>query len=372
MCSWYDKHFHSEYKQNKSALKENTAFPAGWREVVTDLHQLMGTEGFDAGREVSLPRLRRKITEGATSGVGVRVVQQVPEWQGLLAAVDGTEASIGGAAVPKARAAALKFLRHTYLLNRAGNSQVWVHSLPLEFTDWPSVDLDNASTSGAVKTLLASSRERFSADDKKHLASAVQHALAWCQKTGIVLSTAATAGSPPSMATTEARALVKRWFSDPSVTDTVLDTYIAKLAAGFKQIIAALGRGHFVLTDFVPLRKATSADELKFFNSEAFTMRSRYEGMDVVYVENAFFGHDAGGVVHDLKNWIRIVVHELSHLVCGTTDVNGDRYAHSGIGPHAGFPGSDAVCNADSWAFFAADCAGQLTDGNRLLALRQR
>jgi hypothetical protein len=94
--------------------------------------------------------------------------------------------------------------------------------------------------------------------------------------------------------------------------------------------------------------------------------------MDVVYVENAFFGHDAGGVVHDLKNWIRIVVHELSHLVCGTTDVNGDRYAHSGIGPHAGFPGSDAVCNADSWAFFAADCAGQLTDGNRLLALRQR
>jgi hypothetical protein len=122
----------------------------------------------------------------------------------------------------------------------------------------------------------------------------------------------------------------------------------------------------------VPLRKATSAEELKFFNSEAFTMRSRYEGMDVVYVESAFFGHDPGGVVHDLKNWTRIIVHELSHLVCGTIDVNGDRYAHSGIGPHAGFPASDAVRNADSWAFFAADCAGQLTDGNRLLALQQR
>ena len=39
-------------------------------------------------------------------------------------------------------------------------------------------------------------------------------------------------------------------------------------------------------------------------------------------------------------------------------------------GPHAGFPGSAAIRNADSWAFFCADCAGVLTDGERNMALK--
>ena len=90
-----------------------------------------------------------------------------------------------------------------------------------------------------------------------------------------------------------------------------------------------------MLTDFVPLRTASTTDELRFFNSEAFTMRSRYEGMDVVYIESNFFTRDAGGVIFDQDNWTRIVVHELSHLVAGTTD-HDNRYAHSGIGVHPG------------------------------------
>ncbi len=39
-------------------------------------------------------------------------------------------------------------------------------------------------------------------------------------------------------------------------------------------------------------------------------------------------------------------------------------------GPHAGFAGSAAIRNADSWAFFCADCAGVLTDGERNMALK--
>lgn len=274
--------------------------------------------------------------------------------------------------MPKARAAALKFLRHTYLLNRSGNDKVWVHSLPLVFTDWPSHALDAAATSDAAKALLKSSDERFSAADKKNLASSVQHGMAWCQKAGIALTKAAAGGSPPSAETTAARSLVKRWFvGRDSVTEGDLNGIITRLAQGFKDLVAAVGRGHFVLTDFVPLRNATSADERKFFGSEAFTLRSRYEGMDVVYVEVYFFKHDAGGVIHDQANWTRIVVHELSHLICGTVD-HDDRYAHSGIGVHAGFPATQAANNADSWAFFAADCAGVLSSGHRAQALAER
>ena len=143
------------------------------------------------------------------------------------------------------------------------------------------------------------------------------------------------------------------------------------LATGFKSLVAAVGRGKFLLTDFVPLRTASTADELRFFNSEAFTLRSRYEGMDVVYIESNFFTRDGGGVIFDQDNWTRIVVHELSHLVAGTVD-HDSRYAHSGIGVHPGFPSSKAVNNADSWAFFAADCAGVLTAGHRLQALAER
>lgn len=100
-------------------------------------------------------------------------------------------------------------------------------------------------------------------------------------------------------------------------------------------------------------------------------MRSRYEGMDVVYVESNFFTRDSGGVIFDQDNWTRIIVHELSHLVAGTVDHHA-RYAHSGIGVHPGFSAYKAVNNADSWAFFAADCAGVLTAGHRLQALAER
>ena len=110
--------------------------------------------------------------------------------------------------------------------------------------------------------------------------------MAWCQKAGIALADASTAGTPPSAATLAARALVKRWFvGGDSVSEDDLNGFITTLSRGFKDLIAAVGQGNFALTDFVPLRNSTSADERKFFDSEAFTMRSRYEGMAVVDIE---------------------------------------------------------------------------------------
>ena len=97
--------------------------------------------------------------------------------------------------------------------------------------------------------------------------------------------------------------------------------------------------------------------------------------MDVVYIESNFFVDNVGNVLPGQTNWTRIMLHELTHLVCGTTDVpagSDSRYAWYGIGPHAGYPGSDCITNADNWAFFAADCAGALTDGPRTSALRIR
>ncbi len=92
--------------------------------------------------------------------------------------------------------------------------------------------------------------------------------------------------------------------------------------------------------------------------------------MDVVYVGSSFFA-SGGNLLDGQKNWTRILVHELTHLVCGTIDVNNGatRYAWYGIGPHAGYPASDCIRNAENWSFFAADCAAVLTAGERSTAL---
>jgi hypothetical protein len=63
------------------------------------------------------------------------------------------------------------------------------------------------------------------------------------------------------------------------------------------------------------------------------------------------------------------LVHELSHLKVFTAD---ERYRHArdattgnrlGLRPGGdpGFTMAQALNNADSWAFFAADCAGALS-----------
>ena len=365
----WSKTFKSEYDAARAEIAKNGDFEKDWRSLIKDLEQLLGAVGFDAGKEHALGKLRQKIKEGVSK-------TSISEDKGILQAVGAwTENNIGTVnADAKKRAACLKFLRHIYLQNKAGNRKVWVFSLPVEFTDWPSRYLSaNASTVGAAKTLLASSNEHFSDQQKRYLGNSTQQAIAWCQKAGIVLANAAAAsGTGPNLIRDNARTLVKRWFAETSLGEITLNTYITTLAAGFKSIIAALTKGHFVVTDWVPFRGTSDVDEADFLASEAFTFGGFGEGMDVVYIESNFFVNNAGNVVNGQTNWTRILVHELSHLVCDTEDVNNGqaRYAWYGIGPHAGYPGSDCIRNADNWAFFAADCENALTEGQRNTALK--
>lgn len=369
MPNW-DQKFKAEYDYARAKLAGDDGFAREWRPLVARLRKLMSDTGFDAGEAAALDELRLKSKQGASQ-------TRISEDEGFLKAVnawtDSPTGTIGDD--ERLRVAALKLLSHVYLLNKAGDRKVWIHSLPKDFTEWATDAFWNAgNTAPKIRTMLKTRDEQFSEQQKRYLANSVQQSLAWCQKTGIVLADAASSATGGNTSRTAARALVSRWFAEPGLSDATLDTYIATLSTGFKKVIATLNRGHFVLTDWVPLRNASVQADIDFLLSEAFTFAGNGEGLDVVYIEKSFFTRDAGGVVHDQKNWTRIVVHELTHLAAGTDDVtNGDvRYAHYGIGPHAGFPGSDAVKNADSWAFFAADCAGILTDTERAKALRIR
>lgn len=372
MIDW-DKKFKAEYDYARGWLASEQNFAERWRPLIKSLYKLMSETGLDAARAEALGDLRKRVTHGEG---GLLKSKKAHEDRAILEAV-GAWTDDGGGSVEdtkKMRAAALKLLRHTYLLNRSGNRKVWIVSLPIELHDWPSDDLNaRAGTQIAARVLLRSSSEIFSAEQKKHLASATQHSLAWCHKTNVVLGLAGkAAGGKAGGSGVNALNLVKRWFADPGTSLPDLQAYIGTLAAGFKKITATINKGHFLLTDWVPLRTASAQDEINFLNAEAFTFKAHGEGMDVVYIERSFFTNHPGNVIHGSRNWTRILVHELTHLSAGTEDVNigKARYAWYGIGPHAGFPGSAAIRNADSWAFFAADCAGMLTDSERAKALK--
>jgi hypothetical protein len=365
---WSNK-FKNEYDAAKTVLASNGNFAANWRDLIRELETLMAVGGFDAAKETALGKLRAKVYEGPSQ-------TRITEDQGILQAagawVEGNAGTLTEAA--KQRAACLKFLRHVYLQNKAGDRKVWVFSLPTAFTNWPSRHVVTTGTTvAAVKNMLAAQTEHFSDQQKRYLGNSTQQALAWCQKAGIVLANAAVAGTSVANPTRDSgRAMVRRWFADPAVTDTTLNTTISSLSDGFKKIIAMLNKGNFIVTDWVPFRGTSDVDEADFLASEAFTFAGNGEGMDVVYIESNFFVDNAGNILPGQANWTRIIVHELTHLVCGTEDVNNgqSRYAWYGIGPHAGYPGSDCVRNADNWAFFAADCAGALTDAQRNSALK--
>ena len=365
MVDWNRK-FRSEYDAAREVLASDGSFDADWQAIVAQLAQLMGHDGFDVARADALDELRRRATHGGDA-------TRVDEAEGLLRAIG--PGSDGGlvADAARRRAAALKLLRHVYLESRSGSRGVWIVALPSEFTDWPSTQFsDTAANVAGARQLLAGRREHFDVEQRRWLGVATLQGLAWCQRAAMVLADARRARGDAD-ARMQARAVVRRWFAEPGLTETALDKRVATLARGFKDIVAALNRGRFVITDWVPLRAASTGLEAEFLRTEAFAFRARSEGMDVVYVEGAFFDDIAGNVLRGQANWTRILVHELSHLVCGTHDVNNGhaRYAWSGIGPHAGYPSGETIRNADNWAFFAADCAGALTAGQRATALRK-
>jgi hypothetical protein len=92
--------------------------------------------------------------------------------------------------------------------------------------------------------------------------------------------------------------------------------------------------------------------------------RTMAETPRTIYIEQAFLHNFDVAILHDMKkNWARILLHECTHLEVKTHD---HCYAIDGLGieGHPFLTDSKALANADSWAFFAADCAGALTDND--------
>ncbi|WP_338847085.1 M35 family metallo-endopeptidase [Massilia sp. W12] len=363
----YRKNFSWQYRWVQKIIHDPTLFHKDWQDIISASKRMMTASGFAHEEANVLQRIRTKASSinpnYKTSDVAVNLLEAVNvplnSTVNLLPAAQSINVS------------ALKFLMHMYFETSSGERSVWVHSLPQEFSNWCSLQFyEKISAISSATSLLRSNSEHFTPRERMELANASGMALAWAQRTIIILANALNQKSEEHSTSLE---LIRRWFGDSSCTDQDLMQFALILSTGFKAMIATLTRGKLIFTDFISLREASTSEEIRFFKSEAFVISNRFEGMDIVYIEQAFFNPPPGGLLNGPKNWARVILHELSHLDAKTIDVpygSYARYAWAGIAPHAGFPGKEAIQNADSWAFFAADCAQALTEGERIKALR--
>lgn len=255
------------------------------------------------------------------------------------------------------KAACLKFIRHLYLIGSRGSQEVWVLSTPKAYTNFTYDELMGVKTSvDQIKNKLTDVDEQFSDETKKRFGEATQLGLAWCEAAKSVLSTASS--NPKSMEK------IKRWFAANDTSETDLNKSIASLQDGFKKVANALNRNMIIITDMPQYRSDASKNLVEAFVR---LVGGNPERPRTIYIEKAFFENYDISVLHDMKkNWARIIVHEATHSEVKTAD---KAYAWKGIAPGTKVTAANAAINADSWAFFAADCGGALTPGDIQRAL---
>ncbi len=333
--------FADEYRLCRETLEGQTF--GGSLPGLLDLTKALGAEG---------PELNfyGKVTHFREVTLKFKEADKLMEAAGVPASGAATDGAVK-------MAASLKMLRHLYLAGARGAQQVWVVSTPSSYAKFASDELlDVKSDATKIKAKLADIAEQFSEETKSRLGEAMQLGLSWCESAKVVLAGAAS--------TPASRAIIDRWFAASDTPAQDVEKTIATLLAGFKKIATALNHNLVIVTDMPMYRSDATKNTV-----EAFVRRQdgKHERPRTIYVEKALFENYDVSVLNDMKkNWARVLVHECTHTECQTQDKG---YAYKGIGPGTKITAANAAINADSWAFFAADCAGALTDGERLRAL---
>jgi len=347
------KLFSNAYTDTRTSLAATTfSSEKGWDGVIKGLRGLVQPDGLAKSKSNSLDDLRKRIKSDSKSG---------KECDGFIVGAGTWGAN--GAVVDDATAkklGALKLLRHTYSLTSWGSHLVWIVSTPAALREWPADAYANKNIL-TVKDSLSDLAEQFSSDAKKNLAKATQEGGAWCQK-AMVVAGACLKGKGKGIE------IIKRWFADEdNQGEAELAAIASKLNTGFKKLAGAMTKGHVILTD-VPAIRGDTTNTIWLSEAAAAPGSAATDGIRVIYIESAFFADQ--NVLSGKKNWTRILVHEMTHVELATDDV---RYAHNSLGmkpERNNFSTATCLTNAESWAFFAADCAGAVDVGIRNSVLK--
>ena len=238
--------------------------------------------------------------------------------------------------------ALLKTLMHFYFVSSAGNQSIWVADNLAAYKEWPFVELAGKSEH-AIKHALMHNDEIFGAANRQLFADAFAIGRKWCMD-------AAAKTSAPDANTI---ALVKRWFGVGHSDN--LDDVVQWVSMSFNWLSQAFNCKHVIFADD-PLRRA-GGKRLPL----ASTFFGKDEAMRVIHIYKPFFEFGRktrAGAMPKLWYAALIIVHELAHKEIGADDT---RYDNDGIklGPH--LSPEQAIMNADSFAYYAADLAGALS-----------
>lgn len=236
------------------------------------------------------------------------------------------------------RAAALKFYRHLYLEVARGEQVVWVYSPPRKFRKQVFDELEGLG-GNELHARLGWVDEIFSASDRRMLAEAAQLALAWSLKVVAML------GKPEPLTKTK----LDFWFATDGTDARTKERYARILLDGFKRIAAVLGSNLLIFSDSPTDRPG----EAGFFENDDFAVVvPQMETMHVIYVKGSTI---AAGRAGQSARHAMTVIHELSHY----REAPEDTETHKFVAPRGGkMKPAQAIENADTWSWFAADLCG--------------
>jgi len=306
-----------------------------WKDIESELKAMLDPTGPDTAHAKVLDALRTKL-KAASKTKGATASAQAEEL--LKAAKSGTAGF-------QERTALLKTMAHFYFVQRKGNQCVWVVDQPKAFTKW-GYDLLAGKSSAEAKGTLQPTDEVFGISHRKMMSDALQLARKWAN------DVVAKLGNPDA----KTQEKIKRWFHSTSATEADVKATAATLLEGFKKIASACNSTQVIFSDRPHLRASGEYDN-------TYASVNDGDAMPVIYIFQVFLNTGKRNVFGQIpKLWLcaLTVIHELSHKKVGTQD---KRYDDDGLQPCVAFPSTDALINADSWAYFAADVVGALSKG---------
>ncbi len=335
-------------------------FSLDWHQFLTDkigLKLLFGSvDGPDAAHGPNIDTFRAKLAETAKKGAAHMTEGDV------LMAMAGIKGTVALTDAQADALATLKMLRHLYFLRDRGNQAVWIYAQPFEFHRWVFDEIRGCTPSQAIARLNYAD-EVYPAAMRSHMCAGLQQAQAWS------LKCTAKLGGTPDDAT---KALIQRWFVPGTPDAAAVQKVAATLLDGFKKVGALCGSTRVIFSD-EPINRMDGdavAGQTNYRDSwldyafvDGGSLRER---LDVVYIQDAALKKWAS----PNEGWVATltILHEMSHRVINTKDAV---YDFDGLKPGAVLSQKHALANADSWAYFATDLAGQLPGSRAAKVLKE-
>ena len=324
--------FTEVYDKSVKLLK-TPSFHTDWSDIESGLKRLLDTGGPSTAEAPILGKLRDRLREVAKQSSGLSTRAKAKE----IARISQT-----GKAGYQDRAALIKQMKHFYLVAKKGGQSIWVVDQPKAYGKW-NYDLFAGQTATDLTSTLAKSGEVFGVGNRKMMSDALQLARKWSADTEIKLS-------GKSAATLK---VVRRWFHQEGATAAQVESTRAALLDGFKLITAACNSGQVIFSDRPHLRASGDYDN-------TYASVNAGDVMAVIYIYQVFLKtgrRKLNGTVPKLWLCALTIIHELTHKLRSTKDI---RYDYQGLLPSDSFPSSDAIKNADSWAYFCGDVLGSV------------